>query len=32
PIVRWNRVISQLLPTINSVRYTIEPMNTIHNW
>ncbi|EPY5185462.1 polysaccharide export protein [Klebsiella pneumoniae] len=32
PIVRWNRVISQLLPTINSVRYTIEPMNKIHNW
>ena len=32
PIVRWNRVISQLLPTINSVRYTIEHMNTIHNW
>ncbi|HIG8799513.1 TPA: polysaccharide export protein [Raoultella terrigena] len=32
PIVRWNRVISQLLPTINSVRYTIEPINTIHDW
>ncbi|MEM0654120.1 polysaccharide export protein [Klebsiella huaxiensis] len=32
PIVRWNRVISQLLPTINSVRYTVEPANTIHKW
>ena len=32
PIVRWNRVISQLLPTINSVRYTVEPANTIHRW
>lgn len=32
PLVRWNRVVSQLLPTINSVRYTVEPANTIHNW
>lgn len=32
PIVRWNRVISQLLPTINTIRYTVEPANTIHNW
>ena len=32
PIVRWNRVINQLLPTINSVRYTVEPVNTIHKW
>lgn len=32
PIARWNRVINQLLPTINSVRYTTETIRNIHNW
>jgi len=32
PIARWNRVINQLLPTINSVRYATDNVRTIHNW
>ncbi|MFQ1061161.1 polysaccharide export protein [Klebsiella pneumoniae] len=32
PVVRWNRVINQLLPTVTSIRYTVEPAHTIHNW
>ncbi|RWR01183.1 polysaccharide export protein Wza [[Pantoea] beijingensis] len=32
PIVRWNRVINQLLPTINSVRYATDTVRDIHNW
>lgn len=32
PIVRWNRVINQLLPTINSVRYSVTATKDIKNW
>ena len=32
PLARWNRVISQLLPTINSVRYGIDAAHDIRNW
>ncbi|QKJ87791.1 polysaccharide export protein [Paramixta manurensis] len=32
PLARWNRVISQLLPTINSVRYGIDTTRDVHNW
>ncbi|MGQ0392512.1 MULTISPECIES: polysaccharide export protein [Raoultella] len=32
PIVRWNRLINQLLPTINSVRYMISTTDSIRKW
>jgi polysaccharide export outer membrane protein len=32
PLTRWNRVINQLLPTINSVRYGIDSAHDIRNW
>ncbi|ARJ43120.1 polysaccharide export protein Wza [Pantoea alhagi] len=32
PLTRWNRVINQLLPTINSVRYSIDSARDIKNW
>ncbi|MEQ4532428.1 MAG: polysaccharide export protein, partial [Mixta sp.] len=32
PLTRWNRVINQLLPTINSVRYGIDSAHDIKNW
>lgn len=32
PLTRWNRVINQLLPTINSVRYSIDSAHDIKNW
>lgn len=32
PIVRWNRLINQLMPTINSVRYISDTANTLHRW
>nr|WP_154324759.1 polysaccharide export protein [Pantoea sp. 201603H] len=32
PLTRWNRVISQLLPTINSVRYGVSTTRDIHTW
>ncbi|MFS2224575.1 polysaccharide export protein [Pantoea sp. B65] len=32
PLSRWNRVINQLLPTINSVRYGVETTQNIKNW
>ncbi|MGD8203011.1 polysaccharide export protein [Pantoea sp. FN0305] len=32
PLTRWNRVINQLLPTINSVRYSINSARDIKNW
>ncbi|UQY42875.1 polysaccharide export protein [Erwinia sp. PK3-005] len=32
PLTRWNRVINQLLPTVNSVRYSIDSAHDIKNW
>lgn len=32
PLTRWNRVINQLLPTINTVRYSVETTRNIKNW
>lgn len=32
PLTRWNRVINQLVPTINSVRYGIDSTQDIKNW
>ncbi|MCK7228278.1 polysaccharide export protein [Enterobacter asburiae] len=32
PVVRWNRLLNQLMPTINSVRYITDTANTIHRW
>lgn len=32
PLTRWNRVINQLLPTINSVRYGVDTVHDIKNW
>ncbi|AUX94005.1 polysaccharide export protein [Mixta gaviniae] len=32
PLTRWNRVINQLLPTVNSVRYSINSAHDIKNW
>ena len=32
PIVRWNRLINQLVPAINSVRYVTDAANTLHHW
>ncbi|KOC89227.1 polysaccharide export protein [Winslowiella iniecta] len=32
PLTRWNRVISQLLPTINTVRYGVSTTHQIKTW
>ncbi|MGV3345101.1 polysaccharide export protein [Enterobacteriaceae bacterium LUAb1] len=32
PLTRWNRVISQLLPTINGLRYSVDTTRTIRGW
>lgn len=32
PVVRWNRLLNQLMPTINSVRYITDTASTIHRW
>lgn len=32
PLTRWNRVINQLLPTINTVRYSVDMTRDIKNW
>lgn len=32
PLARWNRVINQLVPTINSVRYGIDSAHDIKTW
>ncbi|MDR7342977.1 polysaccharide export outer membrane protein [Pantoea alhagi] len=32
PLTRWNRVINQLLPTVNSVRYSIDSVKDIKTW
>jgi len=32
PVVRWNRLLNQLIPTINSVRYITDTANTLHRW
>lgn len=32
PVARWNRLVSQLLPTISGVRYMTDTASDIHNW
>ncbi|PKH20152.1 polysaccharide export protein Wza [Enterobacterales bacterium CwR94] len=32
PLARWNRVINQLVPTINSVRYGVDVARDIKSW
>ena len=32
PLTRWNRVINQLVPTINSIRYGVNSTKDIKNW
>ncbi|WP_312950491.1 polysaccharide export protein [Superficieibacter sp.] len=32
PVARWNRLISQLLPTISGVRYMTDTATDLHNW
>ena len=32
PLSRWNRVINELMPTIDEVHSLTESTNTIHNW
>ncbi|GLR10846.1 polysaccharide export protein Wza [Mixta theicola] len=32
PLTRWNRVINQLVPTINSIRYGIDSTKDIKTW
>ncbi|MDK9358870.1 polysaccharide export protein [Lelliottia sp. V106_10] len=32
PVVRWNRLLNQLMPTINSVRYITDTASTLHGW
>ncbi|HKN02485.1 MAG TPA: polysaccharide export protein [Buttiauxella sp.] len=32
PVTRWNRLINQLLPTINGVRYMTDTVKDIHTW
>lgn len=32
PLARWNRIINQLVPTINSVRYGVDVARDIKSW
>ncbi|MCU6679454.1 polysaccharide export protein [Leclercia tamurae] len=32
PVTRWNRVVSQLLPTINSIHTMTDTVHQYHNW
>ncbi|UYU30751.1 polysaccharide export protein [Siccibacter colletis] len=32
PVARWNRLVSQLLPTISGVRYMTDTASDVHNW
>ncbi len=32
PVARWNRLVSQLLPTISGVRYMTDTATDLHNW
>lgn len=32
PVARWNRLVAQLLPTINGVRDLTTSASDIHNW
>jgi len=32
PVARWNRLVSQLLPTISGVRYMTDTASDLHTW
>jgi len=32
PITRWNRVMNQLMPTINNIHTMTDTVHQYHNW